>query len=363
MAEMLPLQQQMQKEILCMYNDYPPYGGYQNNAPQGGYPYGFVPAPDDARRRLRTAEKRNIRRLGCVAGCCVLGFVVIGFFIGMLLDRETYERYLSDFSFQYAFDAVYSILAVGIPFFTACLFLRKKTPSELLPLGEPRNKLYFILIIPAAWLMCILGSYATTAISVFFEQGLGVVFELPGSDLSPETVPQVLLMIFRISVIPAIFEEVAMRGVVMQTLRRYGDWFAILMSASVFALMHGNMVQIPFAFIAGIAIGYAVITTGTLWTGIIIHFLNNSLSVVQTVAYNVMPEETFNVFSRVLIISVGVLGLICGIVLYEKKMFKRLHSGSRALTNAEKTGAFFLNVPMLLAIAYLVFTTMEYISF
>ncbi len=344
-----------------MYNGYPPNGGYQNNIPGGLY--GYAPPPDDGMLRLRTMEKRHIRRLGSIAGCCVLGFVIVGFFISFFLNAETYERYLNEFVYQYAFDAIYSLVSVCLPFFTAYLILRKKSTSELMPLGAPCNGLYFILIIPAAWLICILGSYATSAISVFFEYGLGVAFVLPGSDLYPETFAQTLIMLLRISVIPALVEEVAMRGVIMQSLRRYGDWFAIFMSASVFALMHGNMVQIPFAFIAGIAIGYAVITTGTLWTGIIIHFLNNTLSVAQSLAFDNLPEEGYMVFSRILVISVGVIGLACGVILYEKKMFKRLHRGCPALSNAQKTGAFFGNIPMLLAIAYLVYTTMEYIEF
>lgn len=81
-----------------------------------------------------------------------------------------------------------------------------------------------------------------------------------------------------------------MRGVVMQPLRKYGDWFAILTSAFVFALMHGNLVQAPFAFIAGIGLGYAVIASGSLWTGILIHLLNNSISVIQTIGNRLSPR-------------------------------------------------------------------------
>ena len=92
-----------------------------------------------------------------------------------------------------------------------------------------------------------------------------------------------------------------MRGVVMQPLRKYGDWFAILTSAFVFALMHGNLVQAPFAFIAGIGLGYAVIASGSLWTGILVHLLNNSISVIQTIAIAYLPEGKAAIVSAILI--------------------------------------------------------------
>ena len=66
----------------------------------------------------------------------------------------------------------------------------------------------------------------------------------------------------------------------MGNLRKYGDKFALLASALVFAVMHGNLVQAPFALIAGFGLGYLSIKTGTIWTGIAIHAANNLISVI-----------------------------------------------------------------------------------
>ena len=111
--------------------------------------------------------------------------------------------------------------------------------------------------------MCIRDSFLTASIRIFSvaingSSSFKCFSIILGYTTSPLT----------IDVYKRQIEEFAMRGVVMQSLRKYGDWFAIIMSSLVLALVHGNMVQIPFAFIAGIAIGYAVTVTGSMWTGV-----------------------------------------------------------------------------------------------
>ena len=73
-----------------------------------------------------------------------------------------------------------------------------------------------------------------------------------------------------------------MRGVVLQSLRRYGERYALVVSSLIFALMHGNMTQAPFAFMLGLVIGRIVLETESMWTGILIHVINNSYAVLMT---------------------------------------------------------------------------------
>lgn len=154
-----------------------------------------------------------------------------------------------------------------------------------------------------------------------------------------------------------------MRGVVMQPLRKYGDWFAILTSAFVFALMHGNLVQAPFAFIAGIGLGYAVIASGSLWTGILIHLLNNSISVIQTIAIAYLPEGKAAIVSAILIgvvIAAGAAALL--VYLVKKEMRFVLPLSSVPLHRGEKCAAYLFTPPMVLALAMMVWSTRYYIN-
>ena len=68
-----------------------------------------------------------------------------------------------------------------------------------------------------------------------------------------------ILYIISIAVIPPLTEEFAFRGIILGKLRKFGDTFAILMSAVLFGLLHGNIIQIPFAFVIGIVFGFITI--------------------------------------------------------------------------------------------------------
>ena len=66
---------------------------------------------------------------------------------------------------------------------------------------------------------------------------------------------------FITAVTPAFAEEFLFRGVILGKLRKYGDGFALLISSLMFALMHCNIGQIPFAFIGGVVFGFVTIQT------------------------------------------------------------------------------------------------------
>ena len=89
-----------------------------------------------------------------------------------------------------------------------------------------------------------------------------------------------IIRFITIAVLPAIFEELMMRGVVLGELLPYGKGFAIIASGVLFGLMHMSAVQLPFACIAGIAMAFAAVYTGSLLTSILLHFTNNLISVV-----------------------------------------------------------------------------------
>mgnify|MGYP001194299460 FL=1 len=73
-------------------------------------------------------------------------------------------------------------------------------------------------------------------------------------------------------------------------MRRFGDSFALVLSAILFALFHGNLSQAPNAFLMGLVIGYLVLYSGSLWVGIIIHAVNNLLNLAADLLLQTIPE-------------------------------------------------------------------------
>ena len=66
-------------------------------------------------------------------------------------------------------------------------------------------------------------------------------------------------------------------------------WAAIICSAVIFAVVHGNMAQGVHAFVMGCLLGWLYYRTGSIIPGIVLHWVNNS---VAYVLFNLMPEAS-----------------------------------------------------------------------
>lgn len=83
-----------------------------------------------------------------------------------------------------------------------------------------------------------------------------------------------LSMFLYISILGPVGEEILFRGYVLRSLQPYGKRFAILGSAVLFGLFHGNLLQIPFAFLMGLVMGYITVEYSLGWS-IVLHIFNN----------------------------------------------------------------------------------------
>ncbi len=306
------------------------------------------------------AEKSGIKRLSITAGGCVVIYVALQYMFAIGLNvLGLYETYLSDKLFAGILDTVSYVLCTFVPFALAFFIMRPDERESAAKFGAPVSKAMLPIAIVIGMLACTIGDFSTSFITSTIE-GLG--FKLSGGDgTAINDIPSLVLGIINIALLPAFIEEFSLRCVIMQPLRRYGDTFAIVMSSLVFALMHGNMIQIPFAFIVGMAIGYLVISTGTVWTGIIIHFLNNFWSVFITYLLAVRPTLADRVYKAV-IISVLVFGSISvAVYVFGKK--DRLQKGSPFISTAEKATAYIFTLPMLVAIIILILGTSNYVKY
>ena len=83
-----------------------------------------------------------------------------------------------------------------------------------------------------------------------------------------------------IAIVGPIAEEVLMRRVILTEIAHATGkkWWGIFVSAFLFALIHGNPLQIFFALPAGILLGWLYCKTGRLIVPICVHIMNNSIS-------------------------------------------------------------------------------------
>ncbi|MBR4468823.1 MAG: CPBP family intramembrane metalloprotease [Bacteroidales bacterium] len=95
-----------------------------------------------------------------------------------------------------------------------------------------------------------------------------------------DTIGGLLLNLLVIALIPAVGEEMTFRGVLQQSLtRRMNPHIAIILSAAIFSFFHFQFYGFLPRLFLGILLGYMFYITGSLWTSILMHFVNNGASV------------------------------------------------------------------------------------
>ena len=115
---------------------------------------------------------------------------------------------------------------------------------------------------------------------ILFLEGMGAV---PEQTIMPDIhgLSGLVLAIVSVAACAAFAEEIAMRGVLMPSLRRrMGDKAALLITATVFCIMHGSFSALPYTFIFGALLCWLALRTRSLWPSMMFHFVNNTIATV-----------------------------------------------------------------------------------
>lgn len=115
----------------------------------------------------------------------------------------------------------------------------------------------------------------------FWMMGLELLANQFGSSVMPATegitgASASFSMFLYSAVFGPLGEEIIFRGYVLRSLRPYGKRLSILLSAFLFAVFHGNIIQLPYAFAMGLVLGYVAVEYSILWA-LAVHVFNNFL--------------------------------------------------------------------------------------
>ena len=96
-------------------------------------------------------------------------------------------------------------------------------------------------------------------------------------------------MLLYVGIIAPVFEEMLFRGLILRNLIPYGKLFAILASSFLFSIIHGDIMQMPSAFIAGFILGYVAVEYGLFWS-ISFHIIYNMvLGAIPVLISQILP--------------------------------------------------------------------------
>ena len=350
------------------FNQYPNY----NQAPQGQFnPYLQQNNPQayyiSQQKFLKLREQKNeIRRFAKIFALAMLGFLVASMLFSAILEAfGLIDLYYSNGTFSSGVGVFYSLLTVGVPFFIAKKIVYKTPDLPVCSYSAPKANLKTVSIIFLSVLGCLASMYVTGYIQMFFE-GFGFSFS-SGDEPQVNSVVDIIALFIGTAIIPPLVEEFAMRNVVMQPLRKYGNLFAIICSALVFGIFHGTPSQIPFAILCGLFLGYAVIATDSIWTGVIIHAIVNGLSCCYYAILYFTDEETADTAHGFVCLALAGLGFVALLIYISKYKteFNRVISkkGLEEYTLKQKISKFIFAPAMIIAIIVFLIQAISMISY
>lgn len=318
-------------------------------------PY-FTPDPQEY---LMRQEKHRLRKDATYIGVLSLAltlvmefaFTILAIFL-MQIGVFTYEQLSDPFlgldntSYMWLYSGVYTF-SLLVPTVVVSLCFERRfvpfSPAKPVPFGVA-----FLGIISAVG-MCMLSNIINSYVLAFFSEiGLSV----PDAPQTMVNTPASLAInLFTLAVLPALLEEMIYRGYILRTLRPYGNWFAVIISSLLFSLMHGNLRQIPFAFIVGLVLGLLYVVTDNIWMPIAVHFTNNAISVLMEYFGFSLSEENVGVFYALVIYGLVFVGVLAAVVLFS--MYKRnvvVPKANTSLSASKRTATLLLTPLFLLSL-------------
>ncbi len=292
-------------------------------------------------------EKNALRRAAnCIGAAYAFIFVFsfllqIAMTVAIVILGEKATKFISVYEDPVMSALLQAVLSVimFIPMFLIVTKLARRTVSSVIEIKKPKKESFWYLVLIGVGACQIGEVLATLFHSVLAEIGLAP--NMPQMEYGT-SVSGVLMAFLSIAVVPALVEEFAVRGVIMGLLKPFGQGFSIIVSAVVFGLMHGNLVQIPFAFFAGLALGFITVKSGSIWPAVVVHFINNAISVAAGYLQMLTGAGVSNTVYSVL----GILLLLAGafgtaaLSQKEKTLFS-LESSDRKLSEKQKFSTFF----------------------
>lgn len=163
------------------------------------------------------------------------------------------------------------------------VFITKNKFKEVFRLNKISLKQIGILILIT--IACRPIMTACSAISVlFFPNSVGNFMT------SISNTPFIILFLL-IAVMPAITEEVTLRGVVLSGYDDYPIVFSCIVNGILFGIFHLDLQQFLYAAVLGMVLAYVVRITNSIYSSMIIHFITNGISVVlQKIIYTFYPK-------------------------------------------------------------------------
>lgn len=170
-----------------------------------------------------------------------------------------------------------SPLAISLSVFGVLKF-RKISFKSIVPVKC--NPKYFLIAALLIYGLVFALSWVNGASVKFFEL-FGYKQREAGSYLPDLSGGKVVLALLVIAVLPALFEELLFRGIILNSCENgAGTVRTVFIVGFCFSLFHASPEQTVYQFITGCAFAFVALRSGSILPSVLMHFINNALIVI-----------------------------------------------------------------------------------
>lgn len=164
-----------------------------------------------------------------------------------------------------------------------------------------------------------------------------------------------LVILIYFVIIAPVTEEILYRGMILRNLSVVNTRFAIVASALMFGLMHGNLMQCIIGFLIGLLFAAATIKAQSIWPAIIGHMTINANAMLLNLMTSLLTTEQLGIFTLCWMAALLLAGVVFTIIM-RKKNREFFTFAKVAEEQREYTWKLFLKRPAvwIFAIIYLV---------
>ena len=244
---------------------------------------------------MEKTERKDLKKTLWVGLSCLIAFNIAILQALSILNPENPDE-----------SGVPYFFAVAAELFIIFVATNKKTQRQLFDVYRQPTAAKFFQWVCFLGLTQIIFSYNSTLIEMLLN-----FFHLSAQNQeeSATGANETLSMFIYGSFLAPFGEEILFRGFLLQNFKRYGVRFAIIFSAILFGIYHGNIVQTPFAFILGLLLGYITVSYGLKYA-IAVHIFNNMvLADFLDRFLQLFSENTATIISTIIMGSLALGGL------------------------------------------------------
>ncbi len=170
-------------------------------------------------------------------------------------------------------DVIFSVIVLIFAFYD------RKTIKRIIQKPKGNKKLILYIVIIAPIFAFLVHHFADLLNEHLFHQ-----MKISDVQQTSFSIFNFSISILSIAIFPAIFEELAFRGVIFEELTKIANLkIAIIISSILFAILHFSLISILWIFPSGIVLGYLRAKYRNLWYGILGHFIyNSSIVIIET---------------------------------------------------------------------------------